>query len=108
MGNRLLWIGDECHHHTSKAFDGFLPTHAKFRIGLSATPEHYLDEDRNERLNKFYGDIVYQYTLKQAIEDNVLTAYDIYPHIVEFTQNEAEEFVDLSEQIGRIIVREKQ
>ena len=104
-GKRLLWIGDECHHHTSIAYDGFLPTHARFRIGLSATPEHYLDEERNERLNEFYGDIVYHYTLNQAIMDKVLTAYEYYPHIVEFTQNEAEEFVDLSEQIGRIIVR---
>ena len=97
-GERLLWIGDECHHHTSKAYDGFLPTHADFRIGLSATPEHYLDEERNERLNEFYGDIVSHYTLNQAIRDKVLTAYEYYPHIVEFTQNEAEEFVELSEQ----------
>ena len=28
-GNRLLWIGDECHHHTSKAYDGYLPDPCK-------------------------------------------------------------------------------
>ena len=105
-GNRLLWIGDECHHHTSKAYEGYLPTHARYRIGLSATPEHYLDEERNERLNEFYGDIVSRYTLKQAIKDKVLTPYIYYPHVVEFTQDEAEEFVDLSEQIGRIMARQ--
>lgn len=104
-GNRLLWIGDECHHHTSKAYEGFLPIHARYRIGLSATPEHYLDEERNERLNEFYGDIVSRYTLKQAIQDKVLTPYVYYPHLVEFTEEEAEEFVDLSEQIGRIMAR---
>ncbi|WP_171172904.1 DEAD/DEAH box helicase family protein [Ruegeria sp. HKCCA5929] len=104
-GNRLLWIGDECHHHTSKAYEGFLPIHARYRIGLSATPEHYLDEERNERLNEFYGDIVYSYTLKQAITDKVLTPYVYYPHLVELTQDEAEEFVELSEQIGRIMAR---
>ena len=106
-GSRLLWIGDECHHHTSKAYEGFLPDHAKFRIGLSATPKHYLDEERNERLNEFYGDIVSRYTLKQAIEDKVLTPYVYYPHLVEFTQDEAEEFVELSEQIGRLMARKK-
>lgn len=105
-GNRLLWIGDECHHHTSKAYEGFLPTHARYRIGLSATPQHYLDEERNERLNEFYGDIVSRYTLKQAITDKVLTPYVYYPHIVEFTEAEADEFVDLSEQIGRIMARQ--
>lgn len=104
-GNRLLWIGDECHHHTSKAYEGFLPSHARYRIGLSATPEHYLDDERNERLNEFYGDIVSTYTLKQAIEDKVLTPYLYYPHLVELTESEADEFVELSEQIGRIMAR---
>ena len=106
-GNRLLWIGDECHHHTSKTYEGFLPVHARYRIGLSATPEHYLDEQRNERLNEFYGGIVYSYTLKQAISDKVLTPYVYYPHLVEFTEGEAEEFIELSEQIGRLSARAK-
>jgi superfamily II DNA or RNA helicase len=106
-GNRLLWIGDECHHHTSKSFEGYLPTHARYRIGLSATPQHYLDEERNERLNEFYGDIVSTYTLKEAIEDKVLTPYHYYPHLVEFTTKEAEEFISLSEEIGQIFVRLK-
>ena len=107
-GNRLFWIGDECHHHTSKAYEGFLPSHARYRIGLSATPEHYLDEERNERLNEFYGDIVSRYTLREAIEQKVLTPYVYYPHVVEFSAAEAEEFVDLSEQIGRLMARRGQ
>lgn len=103
-GERLLWIGDECHHHSSEVYSGFLPD-ARFRIGLSATPQHYLDEERNERLNAFYGEVVYRYTLKQAIEDKVLTPYYYFPHVVELTQDEAEEFVALSEQIGRLVAR---
>ncbi|MCY4260115.1 MAG: DEAD/DEAH box helicase family protein [Rhodobacteraceae bacterium] len=106
-GDFLMWIGDECHHHTSQAYEGFLPKHAKFRIGLSATPKHYIDETRNERLNEFYGDIVSRYTLKEAVKDKVLTPYTYYPHLIEFTSEEAGEFIDLSEQIGRIVARQK-
>ena len=106
-GNRLLWIGDECHHHTSKAYEGSLPEHARYRIGLSATPEHYLDEGRNDRLSEFYGDIVFRYTLRQAIEDKILTPYTYYPHLVMLTEMEAEEFAELSEQIGRIFARQE-
>lgn len=106
-GNRLLWIGDECHHHTSKAYEGFLPEHARFRIGLSATPKHYLDEERNERLNEYYGKIVFRYSLSQAIEDKVLTPYFYRPHLVRLLEHEAEEFIALSEQIGRLIARQK-
>lgn len=105
-GKRLLWIGDECHHHTSKAFEGFLPVHARYRIGLSATPQHYLDEERNERLSEFYGSVVSRYTLKQAIDDKVLTPYVYYPHLVQFTTGEADEFVELSEQIGKLLARQ--
>ncbi|MDE2665974.1 MAG: DEAD/DEAH box helicase family protein [Acidobacteriota bacterium] len=106
-GNRLLWIGDECHHHTSKAYEGFLPEQARYRIGLSATPEHYLDEERNDRLAEFYGEIVFRYTLRQAIEDKILTPYTYYPHIVTLTASEAEEFIELSEKIGRIFARQE-
>ena len=107
-GERLLWIGDECHHHASEAYEGFLPEHARFRIGLSATPEHYLDEERNARLRKFYGDTVFRYTLRQAIEDKVLTPYNYYPRLVTLTDAEAEEFILLSEQIGRLLARQKE
>lgn len=103
-GDRLLWIGDECHHHSSEAYAGFLPE-GRFRIGLSATPQHYLDEERNERLNAFYGEVVYHYTLSQAIEDKVLTPYFYYPHVVDLTEGEAGDFIALSEQIGRLLAR---
>lgn len=99
--NQFLWIGDECHHHGSEGFFGSLPQNAEYRIGLSATPEHYLDDDRNARLKKYYGEIVYKYTLKQAIEDEVLTPYKYYPHLVELTNEEAAEFIDLSDEIAQ-------
>lgn len=105
--SRFLWIGDECHHHSSESYEGFLPKNAKYRIGLSATPHHYLDEERNARLTAYYGDIVFSYSLRQAIEDEVLTPYDYHPHIVELTLEEAEEFALLSNEIARHFARDK-
>lgn len=105
-GNKLLWIGDECHHHSTAAFAGYLPDQARFRIGLSATPEHYLDDERNSRLSDFYGDVVYQYSLKEAVQSGVLTPYRYFPHVVELTSAETDDFVLLSEQIGRIMARQ--
>lgn len=104
--DRFLWIGDECHHHASESYSGFLPGNAKYRIGLSATPEHYLVAERNARLATYYGETVFTYSLRQAIEDGVLTPYDYFPHIVELTPDEADEFVDLSNEIARAFARE--
>jgi superfamily II DNA or RNA helicase len=103
---KFLLIGDECHHHASESFTGFLPMNAAYRIGLSATPEHYLDADRNARLQAYYGPTVFTYTLKQAIEDKVLTPYKYYPCLVELTQEEATTFIDLSDEIARSFARE--
>jgi superfamily II DNA or RNA helicase len=103
---RFLWIGDECHHHSSESFTGFLPKNTKYRIGLSATPEHYLDPDRNARLKDYYGEIVYSYSLKQAIEDGVLTPYNYFPRLVELTGEEAQEFIEVSNEIAAQLARE--
>ena len=105
-GERFLWIGDECHHHASASYQGFLPGNARYRIGLSATPNHYLDEERNVRLQGYYGETVFTYSLRQAIEDRVLTPYDYHPHIVELTSDEADDFVELSNEIARAYARE--
>lgn len=105
-GKQLLWIGDECHHHASESYESYLPETAAYRIGLSATPEHYLDEARNARLSAFYGNIVYTYSLAEAIEDEVLTPYDYFPTIVELTSQEATEFVDISNEVARLFARE--
>ncbi len=105
---QFLWIGDECHHHSSESFSGSLPENARYRIGLSATPQHYMDSERNDRLNAYYGQIVFTYSLKQAIEDKVLTPYDYFPCVVELTQSEAEEFIDLSNEVARLFAQEKE
>jgi superfamily II DNA or RNA helicase len=105
-GKQFLWIGDECHHHASESFAGFLPSNAAYRIGLSATPEHYLDADRNSRLSAYYGQTVFTYSLKQAIEDKVLTPYNYYPHLVELTEDEAAAFIELSDDIANAFARE--
>lgn len=98
---RLFFIGDECHHHSAEGFDGKLFPNARFRIGLSATPFHYLDEERNERLRGIYDKSVYRYTLADAVHDGVLTPYEYHPIPVELTEAETLEYIELSDQIAR-------
>ena len=104
---RLFFIGDECHHHGSQSFAGRLLEGARFRMGLSATPFHYLDDDRNQRLKAVYDRSVYQYTLADAVKDKVLTPYEYIPVAVELTEGEAQDYVDLSDQIARIFAASK-
>lgn len=101
--NKTMFIGDECHHHMSKGYNGILPKKAKYKLGLSATPFHYIDEEGNGRLKDFYGDVVYQYTLYEAIKNDVLTQYEYHPIPVILTPDETDKYFELSEKIGRMI-----
>ena len=101
---RMMWIGDECHHHGAEHINKALPKHAKYRIGLSATPEHYIDVDANTRVGQFYGNVVSTYSLTDAITDGVLTPYEYYPVVVDLTHAETEEYLSLSAQIRKLMV----
>lgn len=105
--SRLIFIGDECHHHSSESYMGKMLPGAKFRIGLSATPFHYLDEERNERLRLIYDKSVFSYTLADAVHDKVLTPYEYHPIPVELTPSETLEYLDLSDQIARLFILSK-
>lgn len=98
---RLFFIGDECHHHGGSGYVGKLVPGARFRLGLSATPFHYMDEEANERLRSVYSQSVYQYSLADAVREGVLTPYEYVPIPVELTTREALDYVDLSNQISR-------
>lgn len=98
---RLFFIGDECHHHGGAGFVGKLLPGARFRLGLSATPFHYLDEEANKRIAAVYDRSVFQYTLADAVRDGVLTPYEYVPIPVELTAQEAQDYLDLSDQIAR-------
>lgn len=105
--SRLIFIGDECHHHSSESYADKMFLGAKFRIGLSATPFHYLDEERNERLRLIYDKSVFTYTLADAVHDKVLTPYEYHPIPVELTHSETLEYLDLSDQIARLFILSK-
>ena len=98
---RLFFIGDECHHHGSSGYVNKLLPGAKFRIGLSATPFHYLDDDANQRLRDVYDRSVFQYTLADAVREKVLTPYEYHPVPVTLTPKEAQDYLDLTDQIAR-------
>jgi superfamily II DNA or RNA helicase len=101
--NDIFWIGDECHHHASRNINQLLIQNVKYRIGLSATPDHYLDNDQqNQRLTEYYGNVVATFTLKDAITQKILTPYNYHIIPVELTETEIDEYIRLSIEIGRL------
>ncbi len=101
-GKQLLFIGDECHHHSSQGLHDSLPQQARMRLGLSATPEHYFNPALTARIVDYYGEIAYRYSLADALRDGVLTPYDYFIHFIELDDDEADEYLELSKKISRL------
>ena len=100
----LMWVGDECHHHGSERLANSVPKSAKYRLGLSATPFDYMSETRNDRVRDCYGSVVSSYGLKEALEDGVLTPYDYHVHVVELTDKETQDYIEISSKIRNLML----
>lgn len=103
----FMWVGDECHHHSSKNLSYALPPNAKLRLGLSATPEHYINIAATQRLKDYYGEIVSEFTLAQALDAKVITPYRYYITGVDLTEKEAVNYLELSEKISKLAMWSK-
>lgn len=103
----FIYVADEAHNIGSPNSLKHLPEMIQWRIGLSATPERIYDDIGSEKLYDFFNSrppkYTYRYTMKQAIEENILCHYDYYPIFVELTDSEMEEYEYISTQLRKFI-----
>lgn len=99
---KLLFVGDECHHHGGRSFVNLLPE-ANFKIGLSATPWARSEKEKREIIEQYYGQVVAEYSIDDAINDKVLTPYIYNMNEVNLTSEEFEEYSRLSSEINKLI-----
>jgi len=97
---KTLLIADEVHNLGSEGFITDPPDFFDYRLGLSATPIRQYDDEGTEQLFSFFGPIVFQFTLEEAI-GRCLVEYEYYVHPVELTEDEMEEWYALTEKIGK-------
>jgi superfamily II DNA or RNA helicase len=101
----MLLIIDEVHNAGAEGMAQALPSHATYRLGLSATPDRWLDDDGNNRINEYFGPVVFSYGLKEAIRDGALCRYKYFPTKVELKDVEHAEYLELSLKIGVLMAQ---
>jgi len=74
-------VADEVHNITVDDADAVLLDSYDYRLGLSATPDRYLDDIGTDRVRKYFDGIVFRYSLGMAIAAGILTPYDYHPFI---------------------------
>lgn len=95
-------IADEVHSlGASHLRDALLPW-PKMRIGLSATPRRWYDEEGTKILLDYFGGVCFEYSLEQAI-GYFLTPYRYLPLLTSLTDDEMDEYEELSRSIGLLL-----
>lgn len=99
-GNALL-IADEVHNLGGvQRFLADPPSWPQARLGLSATPVRQYDDDGSKFLVDYFGDVVFEFGLDEAI-GVCLVPYDYFVQRVRLTHDETESYAALSERIRR-------
>jgi len=96
----VLIIVDEVHGIGSTKQKGALLPNYQYRLGLSATPSRWFDDEGTQYICDYFHGEVFKYSLKQAIDEGFLTKYDYCPHFVELNASEMSEYMELTKKIA--------
>lgn len=94
-------VADEVHNLGAPAIRRCFPNQFQFRLGLSATPERWFDEEGTAAIVEYFGKPVVRYTIEDALKDGVLCPYSYHPVLVTLSEAESERYFELSMRIAR-------
>lgn len=97
---KTMLVSDEMHNAGSPMYANGLSEGYDYRLGLSATVERYYDDAGTITLREFFGDTVYEISLKRAIEDGFLVGYHYYPIYGDLNADEYEKYQVLTKRIA--------
>lgn len=103
---RLILV-DEMHNFGAERIRKLYDELIEYRLGLSATPTRYFDDDGTKALEKYFDKTVYELSLEDAIKNKHLTEYYYHPKIVYLSDDEYEEYKELSLKIAKIYFIDK-
>lgn len=104
-----FFIGDEVHGMgAAKTQNGLLECY-QYRLGLSATPSRWFDENGSKLIEEYFGNNSFVFTIQDALTTiNPLTGktflvnYRYHPHFIQLTENELMDYKSISDKITRM------
>ena len=105
-----LLIVDEVHGIGSEKQKLALIEDYDYRLGLSATPERWFDEEGTEFINDFFGGVVFEFNIERALYEinpdthkTYLTPYIYNPIIVDLNDEEYDEYCSYGVKIAQAL-----
>jgi len=98
-----LIVGDEAHNLGARKLAASLPQYIEMRLALSATPERHFDDEGTQLVFDYFGEVIEpQFTISDALAAGALVPYRYHPIPVPLSDEEAEDYAELSEKISRL------
>jgi len=107
LSDDVVFVVDEAHNMGASNYRRYLPMKIKFRLALSATIDRNNDESGTNALTSYFGEKCIEYSLRDAIDNQMLTRYYYYPILTYFDADELEEYLVLTAQIANSIIKKK-
>lgn len=98
----MMLVVDEVHAMGSPVRRGRAVENYSFRLGLSATPTRYFDDEGTNFILEYFGGIVYSLPIEKAILMGILVPYEYYPRIVELSREEFSDYVALTRKFAAL------
>ena len=105
-GNAVL-IVDEAHNFGAEKLSKTLLTNIPYRLALSATIDRYGDPEGTQKLYDYFGKKCIEYTLKDAIDNGMLTPYYYHPIAISLSEEELDRYLDLTAKIRKNAYQDK-
>ena len=99
---RYALVADECHRYTTTNNLKFLDFKYESTIGLTATIDKKNNPNISDILIPNLGDIVYEYSLKDAIKDEVVENYEMVYLKTFLDDQEQGEYDDLTKKLSQL------
>lgn len=103
LSGNIALVVDEAHNFGAENLSEMLPPHIPYRLALSATIDRHGDPEGTQKLYDYFGVKCIEYTLRDAINNDMLTPYYYHPVLVSLNEKELGDYLDLTEKIRKNI-----
>jgi superfamily II DNA or RNA helicase len=105
--DNYMFVADEAHWFGARSYRNALSDKANFRLGLSATPTRYFDEEGTQALDEYFDSKLRRFDLADALatlrpgsDESILCPYEYKPVVLGLDDDEQERYDKFSKTIA--------
>ena len=107
LSGNVVLVVDEAHNFGAENLSQTLKKHIPYRLALSATIDRHGDSEGTRKLYDYFGEKCIEYTLKDAINNDMLTPYYYHPVVVSLNERELADYLELTEKVRKNVHPDK-